>query len=391
MTEMRRWLKPAAVASAVALTAGRCAAGPVPSVAHGSIDVSLRLEVRSSTLRASRFLLSRQLPDGSWSRHPLITTYALLALVNGPEASAPACGRAVAEALAFIAAQVHADGSVWNERCQEYRVHSTAISLRALARMDRPEHRSAIRIARRFLIGTQRVDVPDSDPRFGGFAAAVGGTPDLTTTQWVLEALYLADRLAHNWTEAAASHRRGMQEVYKRALVFISRCQRLEAAARAPEPLSLGEPPGWFEDHPEGVSARVAVSATPRGIGFLTYAGLTGLLFAGASPEDIRVRSAIAWAVHHYTTDENPGLGSIGLYTYLYSMTRALKAWELRSGLMTAPPTPAWRAAVASRLLSLQRGTGEWAQDVPAWWETQPELMTAYGLLTLQLVCGPGE
>ena len=46
----------------------------------------------------------------------------------------------------------------------------------------------------------------------------------------------------------------------------------------------------------------------------------------------------------------------------------------------------AWRDEVAARLLSKQQPDGSWVNDNPRWWETDRCLVTAYVLLSLELL-----
>ena len=358
------------------------------TVARDDLDVSLRLEAETSMLRGTRYLLAQQLPDGSWSRHPVITAYALLALANGPDAFSPDNRRAVARAAEFVAAQAHADGSIWNYRTKGYQVCSTAAGLMALIRVERPEYVSLMQNARCYLVGAQSVDMPRTDERFGGFAAVSGEMPDLITTQCVLEALWLSESTVRNSEESSDALRQPLAAAYDAATSFVSRCQRLRLAGDSAAPAALREPAGWFAESPEGPASPNAVSSTPSGIALLTCAGLKSLLYAGVGTEDARTRAAQDWVRAHYAVSENPGLGRIGLFTYLYMLTKTLKAWEASNAGLPAIPRTNWRCGIVAELLALQRGRGHWLQDDPHWWETQPELVTAYALLCLELVCG---
>jgi len=360
-------------------------------LARPEIGASLVLEAHSSIGRGVSFLLGKQLRDGSWSRHPVITSYATLALANSRQDGDAELRGAIDRAVQFVADQAQADGSIWNAQTRQYSVYSTAISVLSLIRINRPNDTPRIRAARAYLLSSQQVDVPESDPGFGGFSPARGVAADLTTTQWVLEALYLTDALDRAEPAASPEAVQRADTAYQRAMVFVSRCQQMTmGAAAAGEPLLA--PLGWFADGttPGATGADVSGS-TPRSIGFLTYAGLKSLLYARAPADDPCVVAAVAWARQHYRTDANPGLGTVGLYTYLYTMVKALKAYELNMLWFETALGVDWRREVVDRLLSLQHGTGEWLHSDPRWWETQPELVSAYALLTLEMVCGTGN
>ena len=55
----------------------------------------------------------------------------------------------------------------------------------------------------------------------------------------------------------------------------------------------------------------------------MTYAGLLAMIYANVSPQDVRVRSALDWAMRQWSLEENPGMGQEGLYFFC----QFLKVW----------------------------------------------------------------
>jgi squalene-hopene/tetraprenyl-beta-curcumene cyclase len=353
------------------------------------VDTSLTLEARSAIRRACRSLVARQLPDGSWAAHPAVTSLAALALLNAPDATAAehaAAARrgaaAVAEALPL---QLDADGTVQ----RPYPVLTTAVAVLCLVRLDETAHTPLLRRARAFLLAAQRLDLPAADPAHGGFAGAPGAPPDLTTSEYVLEALYLTDHLDRDGAAAAAADPAATaraDQAYAAALAFVGRCQeRRPGEAAPPTPPGLRQTPGWFRDAPPGIHDGVP-PGTPRGIGYLTAAGLKSLLYAGTAADDPGVTAALDWFRAFFRTDANPELGAAGYYTYLFTATKAFHAWERRRPTAVAGgPPETWRRDVVLALLTRQSGDGGWRCQAPDWWETRPELTTAYALITLEL------
>ncbi|HYV26193.1 MAG TPA: cycloartenol synthase, partial [Candidatus Eisenbacteria bacterium] len=45
-----------------------------------------------------------------------------------------------------------------------------------------------------------------------------------------------------------------------------------------------------------------------------------------------------------------------------------------------------WRKQLATRLLNVQQKDGSWANENGRWWERDAALVTAYGVLTLELI-----
>jgi squalene-hopene/tetraprenyl-beta-curcumene cyclase len=45
-----------------------------------------------------------------------------------------------------------------------------------------------------------------------------------------------------------------------------------------------------------------------------------------------------------------------------------------------------WRKEVAMRLINLQQKDGSWQNENGRWWERDPSLVTAYAVLTLEMI-----
>ena len=349
---------------------------PTPvAVTRARVEDSLRLEARAALRRGCRNLVSRQLPDGSWAEHPAVTSLATLALLNaGPLAEIDS--QHVDAALNFIGRRSGHDHALESAAESQYPVFSTAVSMLALIRADRPQDQAALRQDREFLLSSQVTGVPDTDPRAGGFRQAAKTFPDLTTTEYVLEALYLSDYLDRPPQAAAPEAGPRADAVYARAAAFIGRCQ-IMAAQDAHS--------GGFGDHPPQPSEALQ-SGPPRSAGYLLCAGLKSLLYANVPVADPRVQAAVVGLNRIYTVESNPGAGMAGYYTYLYTLTKALAAWEQRTPSAPAVAIPAaWRRQATAALLVRQGGDGSWRQQAPDWWENRTELTTAYALLTLEL------
>jgi squalene-hopene/tetraprenyl-beta-curcumene cyclase len=308
-----------------------------------------------------------------------------LALANSPE-GLPGHGSAVTRAADYLAHQGQADGSIYSETTRQYRVHSTAFSLWALLRLGRAEDLPFIRRGRAFLLSTQAWEdtTPDA-PANGGFRSAPGHTPDLVTTHYVLEALYLSDFLDDAEGESNRQGRERSAQAYRRAQRFLERCQSLGPSAPADDEAE----PGSFADAPAGCAPVGDLLPSPRTRTFLTCAGVTALLYARAPRHGPGVQAAMAYVRRACSTHENPGAGTAGLFTYLHALAQALSAWDGTSQEPHPEKPSQWRREVAERLLSLQDGQGGWSLATPEWAESRPEVATAYALLTLELTIAP--
>jgi len=360
--------------------AGAGMGGGSVAAIRSRIEDSLRLEAHAALRRSCRQLQTWQLPDGSWAEHPAITSLAVLALLNARPWAAAESQRYDA-ALDFICRKITRDGMSLTRLEQAYPVFTTAVSMFALIRAGRPGDQSAIRNAREFLLSSQFISIPDTDSRFGGFCREPQAAPDLTTTEYVLEALYLSDFL--NRPPLMTDEKAGQfaDAAYVRAAAFIGRCQI---------PVTAVEMSGGFLNGPPPASEPAMVGPT-HSPGYLLCAGLKSLLYANVSICDPRVTAAVTRLNQIYTVEKNPGAGAAGYYTYLYTLTKALTAWERQTpAASTVSPPADWRRQVTEALLVRQLGDGSWRQQNPDGWENRTELTTAYALLTLELILDEG-
>ncbi|MFO7820990.1 MAG: prenyltransferase/squalene oxidase repeat-containing protein [Lentisphaeria bacterium] len=336
------------------------------------IDLSVRLEAKAAIRRGARFLEEAQLANGSWTEHPVITSLAALALTKSGETDLRPAN--LNSALDYISAQAHEDGAIWNRQSRQYPLYSTALSMLALVRSGRPQDLPIIKAAREYLISCQRRQIPRSNTAYGGFVHDKNRLPSLTISQWVLEALYLTDHLDDN-------SRRSLK-IYRDALEFIMRCQRMLEPS---EVNACAGGTGCFHDFPgEGGGVMLErAPGTPRSAAFLTAVGLKSLIYAGCQPTNPLVKSAVQCLQRSYTVSENPGLGKKGFYTYLFVLAKTLDPLGIEKLSDTGGEEHFWRREVVLQLLKRQKGNGSWRNADPAWWENHPELVTAYALLTM--------
>jgi hypothetical protein len=125
-----------------------------------------------------------------------------------------------------------------------------------------------------------------------------------------------------------------------------------------------------------------------RAYGSMTYSGFKSLLYAGLKKGDPRVDAALGWIQKNYTVEENPGLGTDGMYYYYVVFARALHALgqptlEVTSEDGEKSPRN-WGHDLAARLSTLQNDDGSFRSVDDRWMENNPVLITAYSLVALQ-------
>ena len=359
---------------------------------------TLVLEARKAIERGIGFLIEKQASDGSWLHTPPVTALAAMALHRG---AAPKYGvareLAVEKARRFILANVRKDGAICPED-RSYVNYSTAICLTALAALGNPADIAVMRKARHFLIASQldednpKHPTKPDNPFYGGIGYGSAGPtrPDLSNTQWALEALAATDYLAREPFSKDPNDAKETKLAWKKALKFLSNVQRI-GHAKGGGWIVSGANDGGFIYNPETskASLKLGDSETLRSYGSMTYAGLKSMIYAKVDKNDPRVRAAVDWARKHYTLDENPGMGSEGHYYYLHTFAKAMAA--LGEDTLETPDGKRhqWRVDLIRKLLNLQKGDGSWSNDKAGrWQESVPELVTSYALLSLETALG---
>jgi squalene-hopene/tetraprenyl-beta-curcumene cyclase len=222
--------------------------------------------------------------------------------------------------------------------------------------------------------GKQRDDV-----YYGGAGYGGASRPDLSNTAFLLDAL--------KSTGASAN-----DEAIQRALVFVSRCQNLETQHNT-TPFAAKVNDGGFYYTP-AVGDQDGPRETPdgglRSYGTMTYAGLKSLLYAGVSQDDPRVKAAVAWIRKFYDVEHNPGMGDAGLYYYYHTFSKSLDAMGLEEVEDAAGRKHDWRKELTESLAAKQQENGSWINSNRRWLESDPNLATAFALLSLSY-CKPTD
>jgi squalene-hopene/tetraprenyl-beta-curcumene cyclase len=344
--------------------------------------------VAQSVSLGRRWIESQQDASGAWSepKNPAITALALMSIMRaeGPD---PRAAATIEKGFRFLRSNVQADGGIYAEGLSNY---NTAISLLAFLRLGDPKDTMLIRNARDFLV-KQQADQMMRPELNGGIGYGPSGVspkrqhPDLDNTLVSLEALRaceLADSSRENIGKSGTLD-------WAAAIAFVSRCQNLPTS-NSPEWVSRSDSErGGFVYYPgfsnagelEEEGSRKAL----RSSGSMSYAGLLSFIYADVSKEDHRVQAALGWLRQNFTLEENPGLGKQGLYYYYHLMAKALTASKTTT-LQASGKSHDWARELAIELINRQQSAGFWVNDTGRWMEKDPVLVTAYGLLTLELI-----
>ena len=354
--------------------------GAVFSQSAIAADAATPRELEAAVNRAVDYLTKAQAADGSFGAGadvPGVTAVVAGGLLRvGRGADDPV----VAKALKFLEQNVQPDGGIY-PKGSNHQNYETCVALQAFSWANAGHKYDTLIKNAEKCIRELQWDVPEghdkSSPNYGG--AGYGGSkrPDLSNTSFLLDALKQS---------GAGPNDPALQE----ALVFVSRCQNLETENNA-TPFAAKNPDGGFYYTPAsggGSGAGLTPDGGLRSYGGMTYAGLKSLIYCGVSPEDPRVKAAVAWVMKHYSIDENPGLGQAGLYYYYHAFAKALDALGQEQIEDAAGQKHAWRSELATALVARQRPDGSWFNDQRRWMEGDANLVTGYALLTLHY-CKP--
>ena len=359
----RDWLRAAAVAPAA--LASFASAAPKPDDIKAVVD------------KAVKFLASRQKENGDLAPNPKlggpgITSLAVAALIrNGYTADTAV----VAKGLKFLEGSVKADGGVYNQGLQNY---TTCLAIVAFKEANAGgKYDKVLEAATKFVKGLQYGEGTDpKDLKFGGVGYDGKSRPDLSNTQFLVEALIAAGTPKDD-------------PAIKRALTFISRSQNLESEYNK-EPFAAkaaDDDKGGFVYNPADQDNDKSPKRTPAGglrsEGGMTYAGLKSFLYAGVGKDDPRVKAAVAWIKKHYTLAENPGQKNQGLFYYYVTFAKAMDALGEEQFEDAKGGKHEWRQELFDELKKRQAADGSWTNPGDRFMEDNPELATAFALMAL--------
>ena len=319
-----------------------------------------------------KFLLARQAADGHWSdaEMPALTALPLWALsLSGAveEQSRPA----LAKAAAFVLGTQREDGGFYVPKPGRggsgLGNYNTAVCLSALFE-SRLAPNAALLKAREYIAASQ---LTGDDTYAGGFGydrVSRRRYADLSNTSYALDAM--------RRTSSLEEFRTGGKRVdvdWDKALAFVEGLMKSEGPDAGGAAYNASTPQA-------GVSTNAAGKVHLRAYGSMTYAAVLSMCSAKLDRGDPRVRQSLEYLERNWSVDENPGMGNQGLYYFYDIMARALAA----SGA-TRVGTHEWKRELASKLVSLQRPDGGWANDNNRFWEADPVLCTSFALLALEL------
>ena len=342
----------------------------VPALAAGPVDQNA---VQSAREKGVAYLRGSQNADGGWTA-PEPLGISALAAVALTESGVPADDPTVRKAVDHVAAAAKPDGGIYGEG-SIHKNYETALSLMALEKAGGGRFADEIEAGRAFLKELQWDEgegLESNDTAYGGAGYGSSSRPDLSNTQFLIEAL--------KQTGSGPD-----DPAIQKALAFVARTQNLEGYGNDTEFAPLIGDGGFYYTPAAGGQSKAGETANGglRSYGSMTYAGLKSMIYAGLTPDDPRVQAARDWAAQSYTVDENPGMGGQGHFYYLQTLAKTLHTLGGDTLTDAAGVDHDWRADVTAKLAELQSPNGSWTNPADRWYEGDPTLVTSYALLAL--------
>lgn len=351
--------------------------------------LSIKLEMKRAIERGNEYLKKEQNKDGYW-REPKYPAYTALALTAAMRSPSHEKSESIEKGFAWLTKQQKKDGGIYGQGLGTY---NTATSIVALVASADKTYHPAILKARRYLIG-QQADLGvqgDPDDKYDG-GIGYGGRykhSDLSNTYLAIEALRLSRKIAQDDAQGKQPELN-----WDAAIKFVSRTQNLKKTNDLPDSGDDGSFVYFPGNSKAGTQENPDGTKSPRGYGSMSYAGLLSLIYAELDEKDPRVIAVKKWVGANYTVKENPGmatkedptLGQQGLYYYYHAMAKALAAANIDKLPLKDGKQADWRKDIANALLTEQREDGSWVNKNSRWWESDPVLVTAYAVLTLEQI-----
>jgi squalene-hopene/tetraprenyl-beta-curcumene cyclase len=357
---------------------------PVKIQINQQINLSLFKETQHSLKISSEYLLNNQLPNGSWKDHPAITALVIYSFIIHPSTiSDKKADQAIEKGLKYIESFVQKDGGIYRK---EYRNYVTAVCLMAFTETQLTKYSTIITNAKNFLIKFQLdedEDISTDHPYYGGIGYGGDDRPDLSNTQLALEAIKTAEEYESSFKQMIPKTPQQIEKEekelglhWKKALVFLARCQNVKAINKMPYASDDG---GFIYETGTYKKER------SHSYGSMTYAGVKSLVYAQVDQSDIRMKKAISWIQNNYTLDINPGFNDTSLYYYYMTFSKCLHLLGEDQIIDSKKVSHNWREDIVKMLLELQKGDGYWVNSNGRFWENIPELTTAYSIIGMKM------
>lgn len=328
-------------------------------------------EIAASLDKGAAFLIASQSEEGYWSdkQMPALTALPVWALARW---RADAQG-AVAKGVAYVLSTQREDGGFYVPKPGRggsgLGNYNTSVCLSALF-VSGKAPAAALLKAREYIASSQ---LTGDDTMAGGFGydkISRRRYADLSNTAYALDAMHRTSSL-----EELRQGGRRVDVDWDKALAFVDNLLEKEGPDAGGAAYNERTPQGGSTTNASG---RVSL----RAYGSMTYAAVLSMCHANLDRGDPRVKNALEYCQKFWSLDENPGMGSQGLYYFYDILARALSAANVDK-----VGEHVWRDELAAKIISLQKPDGSWSNDNNRFWEADPVLCTSFAMLALELSC----
>ena len=343
--------------------------------AAGAVTAAPQAEIDAAIARGVKYLLAQQAADGSFSdpHMPALTGLPLWALVKGGEGK----GESAKKAAQFVLGTQRPDGGFYVPKPGRggsgLGNYNTSVCVSALYESGLAPNR-AILDARTYIAGSQ---LTGDDTMAGGFGydrVSRRRYADLSNTSYALDAMRRTEGVEEFRPKGEAK----ADLNWDKALAFVEHLQAKDGPRAGGAAYNDRTPQGGLATNATG---RVQL----RAYGSMSYAAVLSMCHAKLTRDDPRVKSALEYCSKFWTVDENPGMGSQGLYYYYDILARALSVAGVDVLVQPDGRKVNWKDELAAKLLKLQQKDGSWVNDNNRFWENDPVLVTSFAILTLSL------
>ncbi len=337
----------------------------------------------TSIQKAVSYLRKAQAEDGSWSSKssPGITGIIITGLLK--TGTLPKDDPMIAKGLKYIEGLIntksgHIAGIDPRVQLQNY---VTSVNVMALSAANNDSYKAVVSNAAKFLKQLQWDEGEGKnakDDYYGGAGYDSKSRPDLSNTAFYLEAL------------AAAGVPKD-DPAFKKAMVFVSRCQNLKSENNDQPWAGKINDGSFIYSAASGGAVRnadgPANDGSMPGYASMTYAGIKSMIYCGVSKNDPRVLKAFEWISNNYSLENNPGMppqrAAWGLFYYYNTLAKALDALEVQDIKDSKGVIHNWRNELALILAKKQSPDGSWNNPQDRWMEGDPNLVTGFALMAL--------
>ena len=320
--------------------------------------------------KGTAFLLAKQEADGHWSdaQMPALTALPVWALAGVASTN---CDAAIGRGVTFVLSTQREDGGFYVPKPGRggsgLGNYNTSVCLSALF-VSKKAPTEALLKAREYVASSQ---LTGDDTYAGGFGydkISRRRYADLSNTSYAMDAMRRTESL-----EELRTTGKRVDLDWSKALAFVDNLMKKEGPDAGGAAYNDRTPQGGSETNAAG-------KVSLRAYGSMTYAAVLSMCSAKLDRGDPRVRQSLEYMTKNWSVDENPGMGSQGLYYFYDIMARALSA----AGVDKVGDHE-WKKELSAKMISLQKADGSWFNDNNRFWEADPVLCTSFAMLVLEL------